>query len=272
VTVLALPEIQLQKKITIFLPLARLPFRTAIKNQNNMIWKNGEEEREDFMERGLKWILPLILLTVFVSRCDKDNSVAPQDTVDSYEEILAINQEIEDLDKQVQGDPSETHRGMFFRWALRKLDRLLARASRIVGASDNEEARELLDQAFQARERALDAAAEEDWETAFDALRESAYLAVEAVKMVREEHREELEARLEQAFQEVGELLDQVGQLVDEDEGEHPWAAHLYDRAQYHYSMAETEAEYGHPYRALHHLNRARFLANLARLILENAD
>jgi hypothetical protein len=188
---------------------------------------------------------------------------------------MELNEEIDELDRQALSDSTAQYRGLRFRLALRKLDRLLAHASRMVRVTENEEAKDLMDQAFEARRIAVEAAEEEDWETAFDSLKESAYLAIEAVKLVRDEFHEKVEEmmeRLQEKFQEVRDLLAEVGDLVEQDQGQHPWAGHLFKRAVHHLHLAELAALERRPRKAFFHLRRAGQLGNLARCILEGAE
>jgi len=215
-------------------------------------------------------LLLISLIAIFsVFQCSKEHAVQPELQTDPYTEILEINIEIDLLDDMALSDASDQEIGGHLRRALQRLERLINRAIVIVRHSQSDEAKELIRQALDAQHNAIMAAKSGDYEAAFDYVKESAYLAIEAVKLAREEiieRREEIIERLKVESQDVKELLELVAELLDEQE--HPRAEKLYKRSCYHFRLAVEELREHHLRKAGFHLKRSKKYAHWALRIL----
>ena len=215
-------------------------------------------------------VLPMIFLTV---GCSNQNPAGPEQFSDPYDEIFAANNDIDLLDSAALSDSSEAVIENHFRRALVRLNHLLLRVGHMVRNNDNEEAEDLFTQALEAKEKAIEAADEKDFETAFDYILESAHLAIEAAKIIREEIKEEIEEIIERLRTEMANLketLDEIAALLEENEN---WRAErLFFRAQRHFSHAKTAFQNHHWRRAVFHLKRAKKLAEFALRILNASN
>lgn len=227
------------------------------------------------MKACLNALLLFLILVFTVIHCSKNPTEQGRSSETSEEiaEVLALGSEIDSLEELALTKTTGDSVGHHLWRALRRLDSMLKRVRFIVMRHDNEEAKALYEQARDAQKKALEAARIDSFEVAFDHVKESRYLAIEAVKLIKEdnqEQREEMIQRLREEIEEVRTLLDEVRTALQDQENRQ--ALRVYERARSHFHSV-GDAMQDHRYRrAGFHLRRAKILARIALKILENSD
>ena len=224
-------------------------------------------------------IVTLIFL-VFVSiQCSK-NTTGPESVPESsqedlseiYNEVEQMGDEIDGLEELALTDSTDRIEHLLQR-AMRRLDRMLDRASIIIIRHDNEEAESLYELARQAQRNAIEAFDAENYEQAFDFVKESRHYALEALRLIKgdvEENREEIAQQQEQGIQDVQALLDEVSAALENQENER--VEKIYNKAAGHLNSASEALEQEQLRRTRFHLREARMLAHLALRILNPSD
>lgn len=229
------------------------------------------------MKTFLKIAAPLILLMFFFAACEK-NFTEPIDNFEEsaelsvdidLQEVEALDAELAALDSTTMGEIDTAKIKRHLWRAMDRLDAMLDRVRLIVMPSQNDSAKALFGLAKDAQHNALEAARIDSFRLAFDYIHESRYYAKEAVKLIREENkeqREELIARLRQRMEDLDILLDEVRALLDVTPNER--AQHLYERGRCHQGRAVDALLDGHLRDALFHIIRAEKYGRRAMHIL----
>ena len=231
------------------------------------------------MKINSRIILTLIFLIFIMIQCSK-NTTGPQSVPESsqedlseiYIEVEQMGDEIDGLEELALTDSTDRIEHLLQR-ALRRLDWMLDRASLIIIRHDNEEAESLYELARQAQRNAIDAFNADNYEQAFDFVKESRHYTLEALRLIKEdieERREDIALRLEQGIRDVQALLDQVSAALENQENER--VERIYHKAAGHLGAARETLDQGFLRRAGFHLREARMLAHLALRILNPSD
>jgi len=219
-------------------------------------------------------ITAILLLSLFfiLAQCSKNPTAVEQQTPDAntMQELYSLESEIDTEHESVLTDSSEENQEKRFRYALFKLNKLLRKARRFVIISENDEAKQILEEAFAARDNAVESAGQEDYEQAFEYIKESAYLAIEAVKLVKEEVKEKLEEIVERLTEKRAELKELLDEIKDELEGQDsPRAAYVYRKAVNQYHKSGEALRNHHLRKAGFHIRESFKLARFAQRLLE---
>ena len=223
----------------------------------------------------LKQIITVVLmfsLILVVTQCSKNPTTTDQEEPmgDVLEELYELEGEIDLEHESILTDTTDENMEKRYRYSLFKLNKLLLKAQRLVNFSDNDEAQQILDEAYTAKNKAVEAAQQKDFELAFENIKESAYLAIEAVKLVREEVKEKLQDIKEKLLEkraELKELLDDIkNDLFNQD---NPRARHVYRKAVYHYQKSGEALYHNQLRKAGFHIRESFKLAHFAQRLLE---
>ena len=223
--------------------------------------------------------LTLIILIFISIQCSKNTTgpesgqESPQEDISHiYSEVEQMGDEIDGLEELALTDSTDRIEHLLQR-ALRRLDLMLDRASLIVIRHDNEEAESLYELAREAQRNAIDAFNAENYEQAFDFVKESRHYALEALRLIKEdieERREDIVLRLEQGIRDVQAALDQISAALENQENER--VERIYNKASGHFNATREALDQGRLRRAGFHLREARMLAHLALRILNSSD
>ena len=221
---------------------------------------------------GLATLIAIFTLT----QCEK-NAIEPEAAFEDqdaqlstlYAEVETLNVEMEVAEDSSMTDTSATRIKRRLWWALDRLDAMLDKVLFIVMSHDSDSAKTLYDEAKEAQHNAIEAAKIDSFHLAFDYIHESRYYAWEAVKIIREEHQEQLEqiiARLREEMEQVDILLDEVRQFLEQNP--HELAEFLYNRGRRHQALAVDTFMNAQYRRTAYHLLRAKKYARRALHIL----
>jgi hypothetical protein len=245
--------------------------------------RNREDHKRIGKERKMKarmtTLLIFLLLSLMISQCTKNpaesQTVTDLSNDESVNEIVTLANEIHELDELALADDSPDALPGRLRIALFKLDEMLNRIRIIVMASEIDDAIMLYQEARAAQQRAIHALQNEQYRRAFGFIRESKFLAMEALRIVKGEMtQEEIKAaileHLVEKKDEVQALLDQISTLLEE--GENGMAQRLYERADLHLELAEEALTALELRRGHFHLIKAEEFARRALRILTQED
>ncbi|MFH1942637.1 MAG: hypothetical protein ABIL68_11105 [bacterium] len=225
------------------------------------------------MKTCIKAMLTFLLMLFFITQCSKDTSVAPETETDPTLEIMEMANEIDALDDVAFTDSSDVDRPRLLRRALFRLDELLDQVHILLVRHDNAEADSLYRSAREAQKNAIEAARIDSFHVAFDFIKESQHLALEAVRLIKGDVREDREAMLRRLREEMAEvrlMLDEIEGLLVGQTNER--AEMAFRRAKQHFRMA-TEAIQDRKLRdAGFHVLRSKRYAQLALRILKPTD
>jgi len=219
-------------------------------------------------------ITAVLLFSLFfvVTKCSKNPTAVEQETPDAntMQELYTLESEIDTEHEAVLTDTTDENLEKRFRYALFKLNKLLRKAQRFVIISENEEAKQILKEAYTARNNAVETAEQEDYEQAFEYIKESAYLAIEAVKLVKEEVKEKLEEIVERLTEKRAELKELLNEIKDELKGQdNPRAAYVFRKAVNQYHNSGEALRNHHLRKAGFHIRESFKLARFAQRLLE---
>ena len=194
---------------------------------------------------------------------------------DTYTEIVALGNEIIQLDELSLTDDSPDGIPNRLRQALVKLDEMLNRVHILVRISEIDDAIMLYQEARAAQQRAIHASNEGNYRRAFGFVRESHFLAHEAVRIVKgemtaEEIKEALLQHLIERKEAIQALLDEVSVLLEEEEND--IAQRLYERAVLHLELADEALTLQELRRGRFHLSKAEEFAQRALRILNQSE
>ena len=231
------------------------------------------------MKNTMKAMLVLALFVFALTRCDKtpsepeaEQSVGQEDVLAVYTEAEVIGVEIDAIEDSAFTDSTDFLKRRARR-ALRRLTYMLNQVGPVVMWYGDEEAKALIQLAREAQNDAVEAIEAGDYEGAFEYIQESAFYAMEALKLVREdieEQKEEIIRRLQQGIGNTQGLLDDVRAALEEVENER--AERLYNRATSHLGLAQEALEIERLRRAGFHLRMATRLAHMALHVIERSD
>lgn len=232
-----------------------------------------DSDEEMAMKTCIKAMLTFLLMLFFITQCSKDTSVAPETETDPTLEIMEMANEIDALDDVAFTDSSDVDRPRLLRRALFRLDELLDQVHILLVRHDNAEADSLYRSAREAQKNAIEAARIDSFHVAFDFIKESQHLALEAVRLIKGDVREDREAMLRRLREEMAEvrlMLDEIEGLLVGQTNER--AEMAFRRAKQHFRMA-TEAIQDRKLRdAGFHVLRSKRYAQLALRILKPTD
>ena len=228
-----------------------------------------------------KWTWPLlagIALIFAATQCSQlvtepEATMSIQQTVD--EERTAFNQvqeygnEIDLFEENALLDSTDENVRRHCFMALIRLDLLLGRVQYIVMHHDNEEAKTLYFDAREVQTNAVEAARIDSFDTAFEYIKESRYLGIEAAKIVIEEareRREEIIERLEDEIDLIEDMLEDIYELLDVNPL--PAAARFARRSRDHLARGILKLHAGELRRAGFHLRESKHLAKIALRLL----
>lgn len=224
------------------------------------------------MKKGFRIIPLLIILALILTRCEKDMTITPESEENQFLELVTLGEEIDDIDTvALTTDSTDTSRVRYLRQAFRKLDRLLDRLQVLVIRHENEEAKELYEQAREAQHSAIEAAVAGEFEEALDDIHESRDLAIEAVSLMQDEIQEdraEIIERLREGIEETRALLDEVKAILEETEDPDPRAMNLHRRGRIHLHRSIVALRERRLRNSGYHLRRANKYARIALHIL----
>jgi hypothetical protein len=212
----------------------------------------------------------LVMIAFVMTQCSKDTSTAPEVSIDPYDEVLSLNDEITALDEQCLTDTTNIEKRLEI--ALLRLERLLNHVGHMVGKSGNLSADSLYQQALEAQAHAIAAKDTQNFQLAFDYVKESAYLAFEAAKIIRQEIIEKIKdliAHIREDIEITREIREEVRILLDQTQNPPPLALNLFRRSTYHFGMTFIALDNKKPRKAHFHIHRSRRLAIGAKIILE---
>lgn len=222
-------------------------------------------------------ISAVLLLSLFfiVTQCSKNPTAVDQKTPDAntMQELYTLESEIDTEHESVLTDTTDENLEKRFRYALFKLNKLLRKARRFVIISENEEAKQILEEAYTARNNAVETVKQEDYELAFEYIKESAYLAIEAVKLIREEVKEtiqDIQEKLVEKRVELKELLDDIKN--DLNNQNKPRARYVYRKAVYHYQKSGEALHQMQLRKTGFHIRESFKLAYFAQRILQEEE
>ncbi|MBN2029661.1 hypothetical protein JW824_05395 [bacterium] len=231
------------------------------------------------MKTRMTSLLIFLLLVFMVTQCTKNptESEPVMELLDdeSFTEIIALANEIEQLDELGLTDDSPDGMPNRLRMALVKLDEMLNRVRVVVMASEIDDAIMLYQEARAAQQRAIHTSHEGDYRRAFGFIRESHFLAQEAVRIVKgemtsEEIKGAVLQRLVEKKEGVQGLLDEVSALLEGHE--YDYAQRLYERAVLHLELAEEALSANELRRGYFHLTKAEEFAQRALRILNQIE
>jgi|GEM_PF-1384513 len=231
------------------------------------------------MKNAMKAMLVLALFVFAFTQCDKTPSEPEAEQSVGQEEVLAVYAEAEVIGVEIDAieDSAFTDSTEFLerraRRALRRLTFMLNQVGPVVMWYGDEEAKALIQLAREAQHDAVEAIEAGDYEGAFEYIQESAFYAMEAMKLVREdieEQKEQIIQRLQQGIENTQGLLDDVRAALEGEENEK--AERLYNRATSHLGLAQEALEIERLRRAGYHLRMANRLAHMALHVLDHSD
>ncbi len=225
------------------------------------------------MLRKLTCVLTALTFLFIITQCSKNpvSGIVDDKVDDPSSEILQLESEIDLEHESALMDTTDENLERRFRIAIHKLNRLLRKAHKFVMLSDNDEAKELLGEAYQARENAIESAENGQYDEAFDYIKESVYMAIEAVKLVKDEVIEklkEIEKRLIDRMAQLKDLLEEVKTQLEAQEN--PIANRVFIRALHHFREAGDALREHKLRHAGFHIRESFKLAHLALRILQN--
>jgi len=231
------------------------------------------------MKIQMTYVLVMLFLIFMGTQCTKNPVESPAITDlsndDPYIQIATLANEIVELDESALTDSSTDAIPRRLRIALEKLDDMLNRVRIVVMASEIDDAIMLYQEARVAQQRAINAARDEHYRRAFGFVRESQFLAQEAIRLVKgemtsEEIKEIVSQRLTEKKEHVQILLGEVGALLEGQEND--YAQKLYERATLHFEMAEEALSSSELRRAHFHLAKALEYAQRSLRILNQPE
>jgi hypothetical protein len=232
-----------------------------------------DSDEEMAMKTCIKAMLTFLLMLFFITQCSKDTPVTPETETDPTLEIVGIANEIDAMDEVAFTDSSDVDRPRLLRRALARLDELLDRVHVLVARNDNAEADSLYRSAREAQKNAIEAARIDSFHVAFDFIKESRHLALEAVKLIKGDIREDRAAmlrRLREEMAAVRSMLDEIEVLLVGQTNER--AEMAFTRAKQHLRMANGAIQDGKLREAGFHVSRSKQYAQLALRILKPKD
>ena len=230
------------------------------------------------MKRLTTTLLLFIVLVFIATQCstlltEPETAINSQETLD--EETMAFDQakgyadEIDALEENAVLDSTDENVRRRCALALLRLDLLLGRVEFIVMRHDNEEAKDLYNDARDAQQNAEEAALIDSFETAFEYIKESRFLGLEAAKLVRDEVREQRDQIIERLRNEINiieGLLEEI--RIQLDENWDPAAARFARRSRGHLLRGLLALNHGELWRAGFHLRESKHLAQIALRVL----
>ncbi|HHS13062.1 MAG TPA: hypothetical protein ENN03_04755 [bacterium] len=218
------------------------------------------------MKKPGMFIIAILGAALIMTRCERNPVTADgKDEFDSaIEEIERLSTDILTLHEENLLNPETENPGRRLLVAIHKLDLLIHRVRFVVIRSRNEEAAAVLDEARAAYQQAVAAARAEEWETAFEFVKEGRYLAIEALKMARETletRREAIHEALQAKLDELDGLLAEVETLLTEETEN---ASKLYERALAHRNRAALALADGRLRAAGFHIHEGFWFGRLA--------
>lgn len=225
------------------------------------------------MRTCMKSMLAFLLMLFFITQCSKDTSVTPESETDPTLEIMEMANEIDALDDVAFTDSSDVDRPRLLRRALFRLDELLDQVHILLVRHDNAEADSLYRSAREAQKNAIEAARIDSFHVAFDFIKESQHLALEAVRLIKGDVREDREAMLRRLREEMAEvrlMLDEIEVLLVGQTNER--AEMAFRRAKQHFRMANEAIQDRKLRDAGFHVLRSKRYAQLALRILKPTD
>ncbi len=227
------------------------------------------------MVRQCITVVLLFSLVFIVTQCSKNStSTNPEEQIEnSIEELYILESEIDLEHESILTDTTYENLIKRFKIALLKLNKLLQKARKFVIINDNEEAKEILEKAYEAKDNAIQAVQQEQYEEAFDYIKESAYLAIEAVKLVREEMHDKLKNVKEKLIDkriELKEFLDEVKNNLENQEN--PRVLYVYRKAVYHYLKSGEALRNNQLRKAGFHIRESFKLVRFTLRLLEEGN
>jgi len=175
------------------------------------------------MKRLFTFMLLALFIIIFSTQCSKNpTSQEPLNLSDnsqndfSLEQIQSLSSDIDSIEEQCVSDTAVNPKKRLA-IALIKLDNLLGFTGKIVLHADIEEATDLYEQARDSQHNAIESAQSDSIDLAFSYIKESKYLALEAIKTVYQQiGPPPVIERIRQFQEEAKALIEQIKPLLEE--------------------------------------------------------
>ncbi len=236
----------------------------------------GKEKKMRNIETFMMVLVSLIFIGI---QCTKNpvesQSVTDLSNDDPFIQITTLANEIVELDESALTDSSTNAIPRRLHMALEKLDDMLNQVRIVVMASEIDDATMLYQEARVAQQRAIDAARDGHYKKVFGFIRESQFLAQEAIRLIKgemtpDEIKEAVLQHLIEKKEHVQILLNEVDTLLEELENN--YAQRLYERAALHFEIAEEALSSKELRRAHFHLEKAEEYSQRALKILNQSE